>query len=146
MAEPARHRDARSAAAHDESVLRRVVIEIGGPGLGDSLSYSTLPKELIEQGRADEVIIREPRAGWRNPEVRALFERDMFVSGFTTTEPSTNFRRHLPHRSPRSFSSGHRSAAIPLSTSLARYERISIGQPAASVSAFSQNVRHCLRR
>jgi hypothetical protein len=71
--------------------MSRKVIEIGGPGLGDSLSYSTLPEEFHRQF-GDEVFIREP-THWNNPEVRALWEANPFVAGFTT-DPASEFTRY----------------------------------------------------
>jgi hypothetical protein len=82
--------------------VSRKVIEIGGPGLGDSLSYSTLPEELTRQF-GHEVWLREPRAGWRNEGVRRLWERNAFVKGFVD-EPQSNGFASLTGRAPRSFS------------------------------------------
>lgn len=67
----------------------RRVIAIGGPGLGDSLSYSTLPEELTRQ-HGYEVWIRPPFHPWRNTEVRALWERNPYVAGFTD-DPGSDF-------------------------------------------------------
>jgi hypothetical protein len=86
--------------------LSRKVIEIGGPGLGDSLSYSTLPEELTRQF-GHEVWIREPRAGWRNEGVRRLWERNAFVKGFVD-EPQSEFTRY-EDRAPRSYLSWTRA-------------------------------------
>ena len=75
--------------------MSRLVIDIGGPGLGDSMSYRTLPKILTEQGH--EVWLREPRLGWNNAEIRRLlWDRDPDVAGFTTDLPST-FKRYGDH-------------------------------------------------
>lgn len=82
--------------------MSRRVIAIGGPGLGDSLSYSTLPEELTRQ-RGYEVWIKPPFLPWRNPEVRALWERNPYVAGFTD-DPGNGFAR-WEHREPRSYRS-----------------------------------------
>lgn len=70
-------------------MAQKKVIEIGAPGLGDSLSYSTLPEELTKQF-GYEVWIHGPRDGWRNAEVQRLWERNPFVAGFTA-EPRDVF-------------------------------------------------------
>jgi hypothetical protein len=81
--------------------MARKVIELGGPGLGDWLSYSTLPEELTRQGH--EVWIKPSVWGWRNPEVQALVAANPFVAGFTD-EPGSKFTRY-ENREPRSYPS-----------------------------------------
>ena len=80
----------------------RRIIDIGGPGLGDSMSYRELPELLTAQGF--EVWLREPRLGWNNPEIKALlWDRDPYVAGFTTDQPS-KFERYEDY-APRWYSS-----------------------------------------
>jgi hypothetical protein len=82
--------------------MSRKVIEIGGPGLGDSMSYRTLPARLTEDGH--EVWLREPKLAWNNPEIkRMLWDRDPFVAGWTT-DPASAFARY-EDRAPRWYGS-----------------------------------------
>ena len=79
----------------------RRIIDIGGPGLGDTMSYRTLPARLTEDGY--EVWLREPRLGWNNPEIKRLLWNDPFVAGWTD-EPASTFTRY-EDRAPRSYMS-----------------------------------------